>query len=152
MQSKKNITSEGHWNSYHSVHDQWTTDNILHGFLLKDWSLTISDTASVVSTNVEKIFISQYCLLLLKQLDGIFQIISQSTADCRPTEEDETITEKQTSSKQCATTETLVYHLWASSIIIYDDLVQTIMSKTISRLVNSLFFMILFWCVWDKQA
>lgn len=35
MQSKKNITSEGHWNSYHSVHDQWTTVNILHGFLLK---------------------------------------------------------------------------------------------------------------------
>lgn len=141
-QSKKNTTSEGHWNSYHSVHDQWTTDNILHG----------QDKASVVSTNVEKIFISQYCLLLLKQLDGIYRIISQSTADCRATEEDETLTEKQTSSKQCATTDTLVYHLWASSIIWYDDVVQTIMSKTISRLVNSLFLMILLWCVWEKQA
>lgn len=33
MQSEKK--SDGPWNSYHSVHNQWTTDDILHGFLLK---------------------------------------------------------------------------------------------------------------------
>lgn len=125
MQSEKK--SDGRWNSYQFITSGQLTIYYTD-FYWKDWSLTISDKASVESTNVEKIFISQYCLLLLKQLDGIHQIISQSTADCRPTEEDETITEKQTSSTLCATTETLVYHIsW------YENLVQTIMSKTISN-------------------